>query len=70
MVFWFHYNRPKTIKSDNIKISLHFQKKCHIVDGIDCAVATWSHARKEQPRFVMKGKCHSIKIESNIAYIT
>lgn len=66
-VFWYHFNRPATLKAGKPKITVHFDGKCHIVDGIaECK--SRSHIRKTQPLFVMKGKCNKLEIKGGIAY--
>lgn len=68
-VFWFHFNRPATLKANKVQITLHYNKKCHIVDGLECYTETRSKIRKEQPIFVMRGRCNNITFNNNIAYI-
>jgi len=67
-VFWFHYNKPKSLVEKKPQITVHYKGVCHIVDNIVCQAPTFGHLRKEQPRFVIKGK-GELKIENNIAYI-
>lgn len=69
MVFWFHYNKPASKKAGHPKMSVHFKKTCHIVDGVIVSVPTWSSNRKTQPRLVIKGQAKKIQIENNIARI-
>lgn len=67
-VFWYHYNKPASAKSGKPQITVHYNKVCHIVDNIICSVPTFGHLRKEQPKFVIKGK-GELKIKNNVAYI-
>lgn len=67
--FFFHYNKPASIKSGKPVISLHYDKKCHLIENIECLVPTRGRIRKDQPLFVMVGKCNSIKIKNRIAII-
>lgn len=68
-VFWFHYNKPQTQRTGKVKISLHFDKKCHIVDSLKILVPTVSKIKKTQPLFVMSGYSNNIKITNNNATI-
>ena len=67
-VFWYHYNKPQSLKEGKPKITIHQGGVCHIVDNIVCNTPTYGHLRKEQPRFVVKGR-GELKIENNIGYI-
>jgi hypothetical protein len=67
--FFFHYNRPASIKNGKLVVSLHFSGKCHLVDNVVCDVPTKGRSRKTQPRFVVAGKAESITIRDNIAFI-
>lgn len=64
MRFFFHYN--KNLK----KMSIHFQKKCHIVKNINCTVPTNTRWSKRQPNIVMCGKANQIVIENDEAVIS
>ena len=68
-VFWFHYNKPASLKANKPKITVHYNKQCLIVDNIECNVNTFGHLRKEQPKFVIKGKCKNLEIINGIAKI-
>lgn len=67
--FWFHYNKPESRNAGKPKITLHHNKTCYIIDNIICNVSTEGKINKVQPLFVMRGKCKSITIINNIAYI-
>jgi len=69
MVFNFHYNKPQSRKTGKVKWSVHYNKKCHIVEKIICGVNTHSHSQKRQPVAIMKGKAKSIVIVDNTAII-
>lgn len=69
MTFWYHYNKPASLKSKKPKLTLHFSKACHIVESIVCDVKTFTHLRKDQPRIVVKGHANKIEIKNNTAYI-
>lgn len=68
-VFFYHYNKPLSKKAGKPVISLHYKNKCYFVDNIYLHVSTWGHIRKDQPRFVIKGKASVIEIKNKIAYV-
>jgi len=68
--FFFHYNKPASLKTGKQQISVHYNKTCYIVDNIKCLVPTEGKLRKIQPRFVMSGKCNNLIIENNIVKIS
>ena len=55
-VFFYHYNKPASLKAGKPQISVHYNKTCYVVDNICCGVPTWGHINKSQPRFVVKGR--------------
>lgn len=67
--FIFHYNKPESLKAGKPKISLHFNKKYHLVDNIVVNVKSGGRIRKSQPHFVIAGKAESIEIIDDIAYL-
>lgn len=67
--FFFHYNKPASAAAGIPKLSVHYAKACHIVDGIDCRVPIRSKNNKKQPRCVMAGKCGDVTIVDGIAVI-
>lgn len=70
-VFWFHYNKPASVKAGRPQITIHYKKACHVVDNLVCNVVTQGHIRKgEQPNFVIKGKCRGFEIKDQVAYIS
>ena len=54
--FWYHYNKPASLKFGTPKLTVHHRGVCYIVDKIECYTNTWSHNRNTQPRVVIKGK--------------
>ncbi len=60
--FFFHYNKPASRVAKKPLMSVHFDKKCYIVDHISCRIGVDTLHRKKQPYCVMKGKCFGIKI--------
>lgn len=69
MRFWFHYNKPASRRAGKPVISLHFQRKCHLVGNVECRVPLAGRIRKTQPAFVMAGLAKSIRIEDGVAII-
>lgn len=67
--FFFHYNKPQSLKANKPQITVHYNGVCHIVDNIICNVPTFGHIRKAQPRFVIKGKTKEFVIENGVAHI-
>lgn len=68
-VFWFHYHKERSKKYGKPSLTVHYKGQCLIADNIDCKVPVFGHLRKEQPRFVIKGKCKSLEIVKGIAII-
>lgn len=69
MKFFFHYNKPASLKRGKPTISLHFKGTCHLVDNIYCEVPTHSRIRTSSPKFVMAGDADMIEIEKGTAYL-
>lgn len=67
--FFFHYNKPESLRRGKPVISLHFKSICHMVDNVVCKVATEGRLRKSAPRFVMAGKAAEISINDGVATI-
>lgn len=61
-IFWYHYNKPLSLKKKEPWLTIHYKGKCIPVCSIKCNVPTFSYNRKEQPRVVIKGKANNIKI--------
>jgi hypothetical protein len=61
-VYFYHYNKPSSRAAKKPLMSVHFNKKCHIVDHVQCMVPCATFHRKIQPFCVMKGKCSSVVI--------
>ena len=68
-VFYYHYNKPASAKAGKPQLSVHYDKKCQIVDGLVCAVPTFSHINKRQPKVVMKGR-GVVTVTDGIAHIS
>lgn len=67
--FFFHYNKPASVKSGRPQITVHHKGICYIVDNLKCKVMTHGKIRKSQPRFVVAGKANSVIIKDGIAII-
>ena len=50
-------------------MTVHFKKKCLIVDDIDCKVSCETKWNKTQPQLVMRGFATNVEIKNNKAYI-
>lgn len=61
--FFYHYNKQHK------KMSVHFRKKCLIVDDVVCNVTCESKWNKTQPNLVMRGYATDVVIENNKATI-
>jgi hypothetical protein len=68
-VFYFHYNKPASAAAGAPRLSVHFAGVCHIVNGVDCRVPTWSRNRRTQPRCVIAGRARSVTLEGGRAEI-
>lgn len=68
--FFFHFNKPETLRRGRPTISVHFKGACHLVDNIVCRVPTTGRVRNTSPKFVMTGKAQDVEIDSsNVATI-
>lgn len=67
-VFWFHYNKPASSKAGKPQITVHQSGVCHIVDNVVVDTFISGFIRKDQPRFVLKGR-GVMTIRENVAYI-
>ena len=59
-VFYLHYNKPASRLARKPLLSVHYKKKCFVVDHVDCRVPMRSKHQKRQPFCILKGKCSSI----------
>ena len=67
--FFYHYNKPASIKHNKVTISLHYLGTCYLVNSIVCNVPCRSKINKRQPRFVMQGKANNISIINGAAVV-
>lgn len=69
MRFFFHYNKPASLKAGKPKVSVHINETCFIVDNVVCKVPTTGKVRKRQPYFVMTGRAGQFDVRDNIMYL-
>lgn len=69
MRFFFHFNKPASRSAGKPIISVHYQKKCTLVENVVCNVKTRGKIRKTQPVFVITGTAQTIEVIDNIAHI-
>jgi hypothetical protein len=69
MKFNCHYNRPASKKAGTTKWSLHFKKKCYILDNIEIKVSVRTKTNKRQPYAVVTGEAKEINIVDGVGYI-
>jgi hypothetical protein len=67
--FWYHYNKPASLKRGRSVLTVHWKNKCILVDNIKCEVPTESHERKSQPRCIIRGYATDVVVIDDIAYI-
>lgn len=67
-VFWFHYNKPESLKRGRNVLTVHYRKRCLMVEHIDCKVPITTKHRSAQPRCVLTGK-GVVTIDGNTAII-
>lgn len=67
--FFFHYNKPASLKAGKPQLTVHFKGVCHIVDRVCILTPTWSENRKQQPRCVICGKADNVSIFNGVATV-
>ena len=60
--FFFHYNKPESARQSKNVITVHWQGECVPVNDIKCKVPVESHARKLQPRCVLRGWAENVTV--------
>lgn len=50
-------------------MSIHFKRKCYIVDSIHCDAACQTKRNERQPHIVMEGFASSVEIKNGMADI-
>jgi hypothetical protein len=67
--FFFHFNKPLTMRRKKPTISVHYRGACHFVDNVVAKVPTLGRIRKTQPRFVMTGVAKSMTIVEGVSVL-
>lgn len=62
--FYYHYNKPASLKDKEPRLSVHFKDKCHIVKKVICGVDCESKINNRQPRVVMQGFAKNVLINN------
>ena len=60
--FYYHYNKPQSLREGKPMMSVHVDGKCHISAALTCEVKAAMRVRKTQPHVVMAGKCAGVVI--------
>ncbi len=68
--FFFHYNKPETVRRGKVTITLHYRGTCYMVDNVHCLVPCEGRIRKSAPRFVMAGKAACMNLEEGVATLS
>jgi hypothetical protein len=67
--FFFHYNKPASLKRGKPTISVHYKGACHLVDNVKCFVTTEGRVKATSPKFVMAGKAYHVEVVKGVAVI-
>lgn len=67
--FFFHYNKPATMKRGKPTITVHYKGQCHLVDNVDVLVPCHGRVRNTQPRFVMAGKAMALSVSQGVGVL-
>ena len=67
-MFFFHYNKPESLRQKKNILTVHQGKVCHLVTDIVCNVPIQTSHRKTQPRCILKGK-GVVKVVDGVATI-
>lgn len=63
--FFYHYNKPLSKEIGRIMWSVHFRKKCFMVENIACFPQAFSKTNKRQPFAVMQGFAKKIIVTAD-----
>ena len=69
-VFFFHYNKPASLKAGHPVMTVHIDGTCHMAQHVVCGVACNTAERKAQPRLVLKGLCRQVELLDNLIRIS
>jgi hypothetical protein len=61
--FFFHFNKPESLRQKKTLWSVHFKGTCHITEQIVCKVPCESKSNKHQPYAVMRGFASDLTVE-------
>lgn len=64
--FWFHYNKPESVKQGRNVLTVHWEDTCHMVNAIKCEVPIETHDRKAQPRCTLRGWAGIVHISAHV----
>jgi len=67
--FFFHFNKPESLRQKKVLWSVHWDRTCYIVDKIQCNVACESKSNKRQPYAVIRGWASNVTVENGVATI-
>lgn len=68
--FFFHFNKPESLRQKKTLWSVHWKGACHITERIVCNVPCESKANKRQPYAVMRGFATNVTVEDGRVVIT
>ena len=60
--FFYHYNKPESVRQDCNVLTLHWEDTCHLVNDIEVQAHTETHSQKHQPRCIMRGWAYGVLI--------
>jgi hypothetical protein len=64
--FFYHYNKPESLKRQRNVITIHWEGACRMVNKIKTiGIDVESHDQKRQPRCIMRGFAASVIIAHN-----
>ena len=61
--FWYHYNKPASRKALKPILTVHWESRCILVEGVDITVPTKSRVRKSQPHIVITGSARNVVVD-------
>lgn len=67
--FFFHFNKPESLRQKKTLWSVHWKGACYIVEHIQCNVPCESKTNKRQPYAVMRGFAADVVISESRATI-
>lgn len=64
--FFFHFNKPESLRQKKTLWSIHWNNACYIVDKIECNSPCESKANKHQPYAVMRGFTNQVTLITDV----